>query len=283
MKRIGCYMISFAVIVMLAVSAQGGVPLRIVTFDVMNMEEGSAYMPWTSRSTDICLKLHRIHADIIGLQDADSLQVSDLAQGLPEYSVVAEKTSPVFKHKHTNPIMYNNKVLRLVDSGTFYIADPPDVPANSWESNHASTVCWAMFQHIKTGESFLISNTLWDSISMAYYQDAAILLKIQLSKMTNKTPVILMGNFGKSSENVFYPTILSRVFPMQDCWQAAKKRVGSATVNNLGNVADVAEEMTDFVFSSMDFKVKKMTIVNTRLRDYYLSNHNILLGEMVFQ
>ena len=118
---------------------------------------------------------------------------------------------------------------------------------------------------------------------MAYYQDAAILLKIQLSKMTNKTPVILMGNFGKSSENVFYPTILSRVFPMQDCWQAAKKRVGSATVNNLGNVADVAEEMTDFVFSSMDFKVKKMTIVNTRLRDYYLSNHNILLGEMVFQ
>ena len=133
MRHIANFIISAALTFMLAAPAQGSVKLRIITFDIMNMEEGESYMPWTSRSTDICLKLHKINADIMGLQDVDSLQLSDLSQGLPEYKAVAEKGSPVFKHQHTNPILYNSSILKLVDSGTFYIAETPEEPGNSRE------------------------------------------------------------------------------------------------------------------------------------------------------
>ena len=283
MRHIANFIISAALTVMLAAPAQGSVKLRIITFDIMNMEEGESYMPWTSRSTDICLKLHKINADIMGLQDVDSLQLSDLSQGLPEYKAVAEKGSPVFKHQHTNPILYNSSILKLVDSGTFYIAETPEEPGNSWESEYASTVCWAMFQHIKTGESFLVANTLWDHIGDNYYQEAAILTKIQLSKMTNKTPVILMGNFGKNSENIFYSTLLSRVFPVQDCWQTAKKRMGNSTVNYLGKADDESNQVCNFIFASPVFKIKRMSVISSKQGDYYLSDYNILLGEMVFQ
>ena len=80
MKRTGCYMISFAVIVMLAVSAQGGVPLRIVTFDVMNMEEGSAYMPWTSRRT---LLLYIIGLVCLCLNTGEVFSATTLYSGNP--------------------------------------------------------------------------------------------------------------------------------------------------------------------------------------------------------
>lgn len=275
------YIITFIVGILTAMPSKASIKLRMASFDVMNMEEGDAYMPWTSRSTDICIKLHKLQADIIGLQDVDSLQLSDIAQGLPEYSVADEKVASGFTHQHTNPLLYNSKVLKLVDRGTFYIADTPDVPAKSWNSNHVSSIFWSIFQHIKTGESFMVANTQWDSIDDNYRQDASMLIKIQLSKMTNKTPIVMMGNFAKTSEDIFYNALRSRVFLLKDSWTNAKKVIGTSTVNNLKAPEEDTNAIIDFIFTTPEFTTRKMTIISTKSGEHFLSDHNIIVADMI--
>ncbi len=281
MKRLTTCIVSLILMSTLVSPVQANIKLRMVSFDIMNMQEGESYLPWMSRSTAICRKLHKLKADIVALQDVDSLQLVDVSQGLPELSVAPEKTFPGYTHQHTNPILYNSKVLKLVDRGTFFIADPPEEPANSWNSNYASTVCWCIFQHIETGESFLVANTKWDSIDANYRQDASILIKIHLGKMTNKTPIIMVGNFDKSSDDIFYNALRSRVFLLKDSWTIAKKKEGIATVNNLKDPDSPLETMVDFFFTSPEFVIKKMSIISTWSKDYFLSDHNIILTEMI--
>jgi hypothetical protein len=47
------YIITFIVGILTAMPSEASIKLRMASFDVMNMEDGDAYMPWTSRSTDI--------------------------------------------------------------------------------------------------------------------------------------------------------------------------------------------------------------------------------------
>lgn len=276
-------LILILMIALLAMPMEASVKLKLATLNVMSEESGKGYLPWVSRSTPMCLMFHKLKADIVAFQEADSIQCVDLRQGLPEYTIVEEKPSTGVNHTELNPMLYNGKVLRLVDRGTFWLSETPDVPSYSKDTQVVSTVCWAMFQYIKTGESFLVANTHFNKLAPHYKSEAAYLLKTYLSKMTNKTPVILVGDFEATENDNLYHVLQSRFLSMEDSWKIAKKQSGElATMNMLGD-ENANQITTDFIFTSPDFITKSSRIISTKQGELFLSDHNILLSELILK
>lgn len=255
---------------------------RVISLQVGSQKQADEYAPWAERCLQICRKLHHVNADIVVLQGVDSLQLSDIIQGLPEYTVVTTKPVNGVIHSSVHPILYNSKRLRVLDRGSFSVdaltTEYSNVVADSTD---VSWVYWSMFQDIKNGISMLAANT-----AMATEKDASRLknwanaIKTQLSKMTNKTPVLLTVSMLQDDSHPFYPIILSRFFQLEDSRKTADKVKGPMCTYNQWGQQEEPGLITDYLFASPSFHVSRFTVSESRVGERYYSSHHALIAEM---
>ena len=251
--------------------------LRVLSFNAMGQSRSTA-LPWAGRSTAMCLKLHQIGADIMGLQEVDSIQATDLSQGLPEYNLVDEKLPQGMPRTETNPIFYRKEAYRLIDHGTFWLSETPEEPSPCWDVPRRQSVCWAVLQSIQTGISFLVANTRFDSLTDMARQHSAVLIKNYLSKMTNNTPVILTASLDREDSDPFHTALLQRYLPMKDAWQATGKHKGGPATTN---VLAPRQQRTDYVFTVESVKVRQAVVYPALGKgDQPLSDHDMLCVEL---
>jgi endonuclease/exonuclease/phosphatase family metal-dependent hydrolase len=71
------------------------------------------------------------------------------------------------------------------------------------------------------------------------------------------------------------------VFLLKDSWTNAKKVIGTSTVNNLKAPEEDTNTIIDFIFTTPEFTTRKMTIISTKSGEHFLSDHNIIVADMI--
>ena len=260
--------------------------MKVASFNILGEGKNKDATPWNNRSTAICLKMHKLQADVMGFQEVDSVQLTDLQQGLPEYVAIGEKivpptntNAPLPRLNELNAIFYKKNNFRVISNGTFWLSDTPDVISRGWNNTEPNGICWAVLQHIKTGISFLYANIHMGKFSPQQRTEAAILVKTYLSKLSNSTPVILAGDFEATDQDDYYTTLLTRYFPLQDTWTATKPKFNGVTLNAFG-MQDL-QMRSDFILTTPNIKIKSLYTEKGSIGGkIYLSDHDILVSEM---
>ncbi|MBP3774732.1 MAG: endonuclease/exonuclease/phosphatase family protein [Bacteroidaceae bacterium] len=262
-----------------ALTAMAETPrLRVLSFNVMGQARGSS-LPWSDRSTAMCLTLHKLQADVMGLQEVDSIQATDLAQGLPDYGFVDERLPEGTPHGESNVILYYKKNYKLIDHGTFWLSETPELPSPCWDNPRQQSVCWAVFQSLKSGISFLVANTRFDQLNAEQRLNSSVLIKNYLSKMTNNTPVIFMGSLGCESNEPFYQSLLHRYIPLKDAWESAQRKKGGPDTTN-GLAAE--QHRVDYIFTIEGVKVRQARVQPALAgQNEVLSDHDLLWVDLV--
>lgn len=205
MKRILAIVLTVALVLCIGgCGRKDDEPLKVMSFNIQTHSNGQVFYIRQEMMTEFIAEWQ---PDSIGMQE-----VTETWRKALESTCFGEQYSSVGNSKistgEMNAIFYRNDKFTLVDSGTFWLSDTPDVVGSKFEGSSEPRTCtWARLKNQKTAEEFVHLNLHLDIVgsAMRLKQGEVVLGFIQ---GLGDVPLILTGDFNQrqiDTKGVTYP------------------------------------------------------------------------------
>ena len=263
---------------------QKPVTARIMTFNIRTETRVDGRNNWELRYQPVAEFVNKSKADIVGMQEVQQRQLTDLCSMMGDYSYVGVARDDGKQKGEYNPIFYRKERFNLLRSGTFWLSPTPAEPSYGWGAACRRIATWAILQEKTTMKSIIVLNTHLDHISEEARANGAALIKERLSRMNNELPVVVTGDMNSDDKSTAYAKFATAIFPMQDAYKTAKRKKGpDYTFHGFGQLPQDNRTKIDYIFLSSQINVKKYTNYDGSLGEgRYLSDHNALTADMVY-
>ena len=157
---------------------------------------------WDFRFPGICAMIEEVAPDIIGTQECYPSQREEILAAFPKYKAYGVRRSDgidAIGKSETTSIIYDEERLEIVDKGTFWLSETPDVPSTGWDATIKRTTTWILFKEKESGKCFYHYNTHLDHAGVEAQKQGAKLIRMKMTAQnTDKLPVILSGDMNVS-------------------------------------------------------------------------------------
>ncbi len=138
---------------------------------------------------------------VFGVQEALDFQLEYLEENCPAYKHVGVGREDGVSDGEHMAVFYNSEKAELVNWGTYWLSETPDVPSLGWDAACKRTATWTLIKDLTTGKHFYFVNTHLDHVGKEARRNGLVLLVERIGAMNPEGyPMILCGDF-----NV-YPT-----------------------------------------------------------------------------
>ena len=177
--------------------SSGGADLAILTFNIRYGTADDGDDAWPLRKELVFGILRDQAADSVGVQEALIGQLQELDAEFPEYERVGVGRNDGEESGEFSPIFYASARLEVLDSGTFWFSDTPDVIGSiDWEATLPRICTWAHFEEKTTGRRYYHYNLHIDHASeLARVNSVALLMSRVAEREDAVAPVIVTGDF----------------------------------------------------------------------------------------
>lgn len=231
---------------------------------------------WFYRADLLIRNIEQENPSIIGFQEANKWQYSYLSEFLPGYDSVVTYRDNTFLAESC-PIFYNTELYDLVDKGSFWLSETPEVMSKDWGSACYRICSYVILADKISQKQFVIFNTHLDHIS-----DEARIKGIQvvLDKIEEfgELPSVIMGDFNADEQSETYKSAAKN---FNDAKYQAKiaENIDCATYQKWGN--ELSNKPIDyFMISKSGFDVEKYQVVTTTYNGVYPSDHYPITVEL---
>lgn len=204
---------------------------------------------------------------IIGFQEATRWQYSYMTEVLPDYdSVIDYRDDTLFSEGC--PIFYHRELYTLVDKGSFWLSETPEVMSRDWGSQCYRICSYVILTDNTSGEDFVVFNTHLDHVSdEARINGIAVVLDkiVQFGGL----PAVIMGDFNALEGSETY---LSATENFLDARYEAAQTCDSHTYQNWGS-PESFRRIDYFMISPAGFTVDRYDVVQPMHDGVYASDH----------
>lgn len=132
---------------------------------------------WFYRADLIASNISQVQPDIIGFQEVTWLHYGYLQEIMPGYdSVITYRDD--FILSEGCPIFYRTDKFELIDKGSFWLSETPDVMSKDWGSAYYRICSYTILKQKSNGKSFVVFNTHLDNVSdQARIKGISVVLK----------------------------------------------------------------------------------------------------------
>lgn len=204
---------------------------------------------------------------IIGFQEATRWQYRYMTDVLTGYdSVITYRdNSPI---SEGCPIFYNTALYTLIDKGSFWLSETPEVMSKDWGSECYRICSYVILTDKASGKDFVIFNTHLDHVS----DEARIKgIAVVLDKIAQfgGLPAVIMGDFNALEGSETY---ISATENFLDAQYAATQTMSSHTYQNWGN-PDKYKRLDYFMISKTGFAAQRYWVIPAVHDGVYSSDH----------
>ena len=133
------------------------------------------------------------------MQEALPLQMDDLRQ-MPEFASVGIGRDGE-NGGEFSAIFYRTDRIQVLDSGTFWLSQTPEVMSKGWDAQLHRICTWAKMKDRKTKKVFYFFNTHLDHIGPTARRESAALLLERIGQTAGtKYPVFCTGDFNSQPD-----------------------------------------------------------------------------------
>ena len=251
--------------------------VKVISYNirVINTKDGENQWKYRAAATPAMIKDYA--PDCFGLQEAMPDHLKYLAKKLPKYaSVGVGREDGVSKGEHMS-IFYNTKAVELLDWGTYWLSETPDVPSKGWDAACKRTATWALLKMKDSGKKFFYVNTHLDHRGAKAQKKGLELIVKRIEAMNPEgLPMILTGDFNVEPNN---PVLTELNTMMLDAKKTAIKTDARATFNGWGARAIII----DYIYYS---GFAECSEYETIVRQYegvpYISDHYPIVARLKF-
>lgn len=252
--------------------------IRVISFNVRFKSD--LYGSVKGRSQLIVSALRQYKPDSFGVQEATPKWIKILEDGLDgEYGCVVRGRDNK-RNSETSAVFYLKEKYELLDSGTIWLSDTPDVVGSKLEDSAFPRIAtWATLKDKASGKSYTHINTHLDHIleDVRVEQVKRLKVKIEQFKAQGYT-VICTGDFNTFEGDEAYSEMITC---LNDSKYLAAQSDEGITFHDYGRRKDDTLPI-DFAFVSDDVTVHRYKIIDEKIDRMYLSDHNGICVDVSF-
>lgn len=212
---------------------------------------------------------------IIGFQEVTKWQYQYLCDSLPQYDSTITYRDTAFNSEGC-PVFYNTELYALIDQGTFWLSETPDVMSKGWGAANYRVCGYSVLEIRETGTKFVIFNTHLDHISEAARING-IKLVLEKTKEFGSYPSVLMGDFNAHVGSTTYNAAVE-IFD-DAALMTDNSMPDSCTYHNYG--LQLNDGRIDYFMISKDtFNVNEYKVITDTYDGVYPSDHFPIFTEL---
>lgn len=232
---------------------------------------------WFYRADLIIKSIEKEQPGIIGFQEATKWQYSYLCDTLSSYDSVITYRDNAFNSEGC-PIFYRSDMYTLINKGSFWLSETPDVMSKSWGAQFNRVCSYVILKDNATETEFVVFNT-----HLSHVSDEARINGIQvvLDKIAEfgSLPAVLMGDLNAEEDSETYR---SATVNFLDAKYQTENTMTSCTFQNWGTELD--RNCIDYVMiSKTGFKVNSYKVITETYDGVYTSDHFPLSVSISFE
>ena len=242
--------------------------ITICSFNIRGSNMDTGVNAWSNRKKMVIREFGNYQYDIVCMQEPLTDQIQDfLSIGIYEWLGVSGQGTPdsdVF-----TPIFYNKKKLNVLDYGTFWLSETPDVVSRGWDGKFPRICTWAKFRDIENCRSFYVFNTHLDHVGEVAKLEGARLICRKIKEMTAEEAVFITGDMNSTPEIPPIHTFLSEFSNSREI--ATEKSGPAGTAHSYGKLYPPSQ--IDYIFVNEYISVTKAITITKNSDPVYMSDH----------
>ncbi len=202
---------------------------------------------WRNRDQLFIQHINDNDPDIIGMQEVSEFQADFIIENLADYDYVLQYRDPIPGFTEASPVFYKKDKFTLLDSGTFWLSDTPEVMSNTWGGACYRICTFVVLKHNASGKVFAHFNTHLDHKSKLARENGLTLIMERMALCSH--PSILTGDFNFNEENELYDFVTTR---LDDTKYISPDTMSSGSFHNFGKIDITNGSPIDFIMVSKD-------------------------------
>ena len=232
---------------------------------------------WFYRADLLLLDISEQKPGIIGFQEATRWQYDYLTDVLTGYDSVIDYRDDSLIAEGC-PIFYHEDSYTLVEKGSFWLSETPEVMSKDWGAAHYRICSYVILTDRATDKDFVVFNTHLDHVSdEARIKGIAVVL--EKIRQFGGLPSVIMGDFNALEGSATY---ISATENFLDAQYAAKESCQSHTYQNWGNAASY-KRLDYFMISKTGFDALRYDVVQPIHDGVYASDHCPIVLQLKLQ
>lgn len=260
--------------------------IDVMTYNIKYANENDGVNSWSQRKADLSAQIRYYAPEILGMQEVLKEQRDFLLDEIPAYRSVGVGRDDGRDKGEFSPIFYLSEKLNLLESGTFWLSESPQIPGKGWDAAFPRICTYAKFS-LKDNpqKQFWVFNTHFDHVGKLARQNALLLIQEKIKTFNSQNlPFILMGDLNlpdDASEISTFTQNMQNDFPgFADAYFTRHYGI-SATYNAYTFVAEMPRIDYDFTFG---FNVVKHRIIaDRRPNGLWYSDHFPVSARLEFE
>lgn len=165
---------------------------------------------WDIRKEPLADLIKNHDFDIVGTQEGNFSQMSDLLKLLPEYDYVGYPYAGADSKGHTASVVFKKDKFEVLDDGVFWYSETPDVESIGWDATDTRICTWAKLKHKPDGRQFYFftSHFYWRNVTARQNSGKLHIQKIR-EIAEDDLPIISTGDFNSISSTEQVKDILT--------------------------------------------------------------------------
>lgn len=255
----------------------GGEELKVISYNIRVGKGKDGSNSWEYRRPASIAMLLEQMPDIFGLQEALDFQVDYLQDNLPGYANVGVGRDDGVAKGERMAIFYNTERVELLDWGTYWLSETPDVPSKGWDAAYPRCATWSKMRLKDSGKEFFYVNTHLDHQGAESQRKGLDMIVSKIAQMNpDGLPMVLTGDFNVEPENPVLDELDSR---MHSARTSALDSNDKATFNGWGSRAIII----DYIYHSGFLYCPEYEVLD---RSYdsvsYISDHYPVMTRLKF-
>ena len=260
------------------IEAKAGNDITIISSNVRTYAPTDLFKKsWFYRADILRDTLAANSPDIIGFQEVTPIHYRYLRESFPDFEseIAYRDKNPL---SEGCPIFYAKEKFSLIDKGSFWLSETPEVMSKDWGSMCYRICSYVILQNKADGKKLVVFNTHLDHVSdEARIKGIAVVLeKIQ---QFGSLPSIIMGDFNATEDSETYRAATESFL---DAKYQTENTMSGATFQGFGESLE-HENIDYFMISKEGIKVNAYQIIRDTGDGVYPSDHfpiylNIILG-----
>lgn len=227
---------------------------------------------WSLRKRSVLKEVAAQNFDVCGLQEVLPHVLEDF-KTLESFYLYGVCRDDGKTEGEMNPILVNTQTFDVLDEGTFWLSDTPNIPSRYETSACTRIASWVKLQHKEHKKTFVFVNTHLDHESKLAREKQIEVIKSFLKEKS----FILTGDFNTTK----HEQVVSQLDDIAiDVGKDQNKAVGTFNDFDL-NLKLQDMERIDYIFISKEMRAKSYTThTETKEDGRYLSDHFMISADI---
>jgi endonuclease/exonuclease/phosphatase family metal-dependent hydrolase len=236
---------------------------------------------WDLRKHATIEMLNDVKPDVFGVQEALPNQIAYISQETPVYkNVGVGRDDGISKGEHM-AVFWNTEIIEMIEWGTYWLSETPDVPSYGWDADCRRTATWALMKDKRNGRHFYFVNTHLDHKGVEARKNGLQMVLDRIAAMNpDSYPLVLTGDFNVTPDDECLVGLDKR---MDSARKIAKVTDNMSTYHGWGSKAPEDGFVIDYIYVSGFASVPEF---HTNCKEYagkkFISDHYPLVSVLEY-